>query len=170
MFRDGFAIEDIPYDVLKDTYRYWLDIRGRRRMPSRDDLNPADIVSLLPNISLVDVEHDSGRYKIRLVGTETVKVMGVDLTGRYLDELPNIERFLKDRYDWMVRERRPYLYSDKLEWADKNYYNFCSLGLPLSRDGEDVDILMYSTYYDIPAVQRSRLRDEAGPNIFFNNQ
>jgi len=158
MFRDKFSIGDIPHDILKNTYRYWLDIKGQRRMPSRADLKPAEIMPLLPYISLVNVEHDSGRYKIRLVGTETVKAMGVDLTGRYLDELPDIEKFLRDRYDWMVREKRPYLYEDRLNWAGKNYYNFHSLGLPLSRNDEDVDILMYATYYDIPTEEQSKYR------------
>ncbi len=68
-------------------------------MPSRRDLNPADIVTMLPHICLVDVDDRTKRYRIRLVGTETVKALGADITGKYLDQYPGIENHLKVRYD-----------------------------------------------------------------------
>ncbi len=150
---EKFTMDDIPHDILRDIYRYWLDIKGDRNMPCRSDLNPADIVKLLPHISLIDVEKD--RYKIRLVGTETVKALDTEITGKYLDELPLIEPYLKDRYDWMVREKRPYLVSGRLKWSCKSFLNFCSIGLPLSENGKDVGILMYGSYYQFPSDTRT---------------
>lgn len=90
------------------------------------------------------------RYKIRLVGTETVKALGKEITGKYLDELGDMEGHLKPRYDWIVREKRPYLISDRLLWAEKSYMNFCSIGLPLSQDGQNVDIILYGSCFEFP--------------------
>ena len=149
-------MDDLPNDILRGVYQYWLDMKGGCRMPSRADLNPADIVHLLPYISLVNVEPETKRYKIRLVGTETVRAMGVDITGKYLDEIPQVEIHLKTRYDWMVREKRPYIFSDKLRWSEKSFLNFFSIGLPLSENGHDVNILMYGSYYQFPDEARTK--------------
>lgn len=159
MFNDGvliddFSIDDLPNDILKDIYRYWQVMKGEHDMPGRADLHPADIVSLLPYVSLIDVEHNTQRYKMRLIGTETVKALGKDVTGKYLDELPEIERHLKVRYEWIVKNKRPYLVSDKLRWSSKSFLRFCSIGLPLSNDGQKVDIIMYGSYFQIPEEKR----------------
>ena len=147
---DNFTVDDIPHDVLKDIFHYWQVMKDERAMPSRADLNPADIVSLLPHISLVDVEHETKRYKIRLVGTETVRALGADITGKYLDELPRIEQHLKARYDWLVEKKAPYLIYDKLKWSQKSFLDFCSVGMPLSNNGRDVDIIMYGSCFHLP--------------------
>ncbi|PCI31949.1 MAG: hypothetical protein COB54_08730 [Alphaproteobacteria bacterium] len=146
---DKFSIDNLPNDILKGIYQYWLDMKGDRIMPSRADLHPADIVRLLPNISLIDVEPKTHRYRMRLVGSETVRAMDKDITGKYLDELPEIERHLKERYDWIVRQKRPYYISDKLLWSKKSFLTYYSVGLPLSNDGQNVDIIMFGSYYHL---------------------
>lgn len=162
---DDFSMDDLPNDILKGIYRYWLTIKQDRLMPNRADLNPSDISSLLPYLNLVDVKHDTQRYKMRLVGTETVKALGKDITGKYLDELPEMECYLKERYQWIVRERRPYVVSGKLRWSQKSYMNFCSIGLPLSLTARNTDILntdilntdiiMYGSYFELPVEKRA---------------
>ena len=128
-------------------------------MPSRADLDPVDIVRLLPYLTLVDVLSDSGRYKFRLIGTETVKTLGKDLTGKYLDEMPEIERYLKVRYDWLVKEKRPYFIFDKLKWSSKSYIEYYVLGLPLSHNGRDVNMFLFGTWYQFPNDPRTSFYD-----------
>lgn len=152
---ENFCIDDIPNDILKDIYQYWLVMKGDRDIPSREDLHPSDIVSLLPYISLINVEHNTQRYRMRLVGTETVKALGKEITGKYLDEIPEIETHLLDRYNWIVKEKRPYIISDKLRWSSKSFLRFCSVGMPLSGNGGKVDIIMYGSYYEIPSEERT---------------
>lgn len=151
MLIDNFKLETIPHSKLRDIYQYWLDKRGDRLMPLRSDISPMDIPRLLPNITLVTVVHDTNRYKMRLVGGEIANMMGGDVTGKYLDEMPEIEKYLKARYDWIVKAKRPYIYSDQLNWAGKKHLNFHSIGLPLSLDGETVDILLYYTHFEYPS-------------------
>lgn len=152
---DNFSVDDLPNNILREIYQYWLDMRGNRPIPSRADLDPADIVRLLPHISLIDVESETGRYKMRLIGSETVKAMGLDVTGKYLAEFPLIEQMLKNNYDWLVKEKRPYINFDKLKWSKRSYMDYYALGLPLSGNGKDVDMLMFGMYYQFPNDERT---------------
>lgn len=154
MLTKNFTVDDLPNSILRNIYQYWINIKGERSMPSRADLNPADIVKLLPHINLIDVEHETGRYKMRLIGTETVKAMGLDVTGKYLDEFPLIEQVLKKNYAWLVREKCPYINFDKLKWSSKSFMEYYALGLPLSQNGKDVNILMFGMYYQFPKEKR----------------
>jgi hypothetical protein len=67
-------------------YRYWDGKRRGRRMPSRADLDPAEIVPLLPGVMLVDVVADARRFVYRLVGTREVTMRGRDPTGKAVSE------------------------------------------------------------------------------------
>jgi hypothetical protein len=154
-----FGMDDLPNGIMRDIYQYWQDIRGDRNMPSRADLIPENIVRLLPHLTLVDVEEKTGRYKFRLIGTETVKTFGKDVTGKYLDEMPEVERYLKVRYEWLVREKKPYFIFDKLKWAQKLYLDYYVLGLPLSQNGHDVTMFLFGTYYQFPNVARTDYYD-----------
>ena len=152
---EDFTFDDLPGSKLKAVYQYWLDVKGDAAMPTRVDLNPRDMAEFLSHISLVDVEHDTGRYKFRLIGTESVRAVGFDPTGKYLDEVPLMEGHLKPRYDWLVKTKRPYIVADKLNWSEKSYLDFFSIGLPLTRDGKRVDILMYGSLYSLPKDNNS---------------
>jgi len=147
---NNFVIDDISDNTLKDIFAYWLAMKDALIMPSRRDLNPADIVALLPHISLIDVGSPSGRYRIRLLGTKVVEALGKDITGKYIDECPDIETCLKPRYDWIVENKRPYLIFDKLKWSHKSFLEFCSVGMPMSSDGRQVDIIMYGSCFYFP--------------------
>ena len=98
MLNKKFTRDDLPNPIMRDIYQYWLDMKGDRLMPSRADLNPIEITKLLPHLSLIDVEHKTGRYKFRLIGTETVNVLDMDPTGKYLDEIPQIEVCRRGRH------------------------------------------------------------------------
>ncbi len=150
---DNFDVDDISNDILRDIYQYWIVMKGDSSMPSRADLNPCDIVSLLPYVSLIDVEHQTQRYRMRLVGTEIVRAFDKDITGKYLDELPKMEHYLKARYEWIVREKQPYFITDELHWSSKSFLNFCSVGMPLSNDGRDVHMILFGTYFEAPDDQ-----------------
>jgi len=156
MLNGNFVIGDLPNDVLRDIYRYWLDIKGKRRMPSSGDINPDDIVRLLPYISYIDVEKSPCRYKMRQIGAQTIKAMTIDVTGKYLDEYPFVEGTLKKNYDWLVEKKRPYLNFDKLKWSSKSFLEYFALGLPLSSDDKNVDMLMFGMYYQFPKDIRTK--------------
>jgi len=150
MLKENFAIDDLPNDVLRGIYQYWMDKRGERRMPSCEDINKVDIPQLWSHINFIEVDREQGRYRCRRAGSETVRAMDIDFTGKYLDELPYIELMLKDKYDRLVEKKKPYFNFDKLKWSNKSYLNYYALGLPLSDEDREVNMVMLGLYYLSP--------------------
>ena len=55
-------------------------------MPSRAEIEPTEIPTLLPYLALIDVELNPRRFRWRLVGTHITGAMGYDYTRFYFDE------------------------------------------------------------------------------------
>jgi len=151
LFSDEIVIDDLPCEHLREIYQYWLKIKGPRHMPARADIKPKEIVSLLPHLSMIDVEHDPVRFRFRLVGTETVRAMGMDVTGMYTDMNPATEK-LNKRYKWMLKNKQPYLYKSKLSWTERDFLDYYALAMPLSDNGEDINIILYGMHYTFPGL------------------
>lgn len=134
--------EDLRSDKLRWLLDFWNELRGTREMPARADFSPADMVSCLPNISLVDVEYNPQRFRTRLVGTGIVEESGIDLTGKYYDQMPNPEGIIS-RGAWVVKNRKPcYATGLPLVWASRDFNSYSVLVMPLSGDGNQVDMLL----------------------------
>lgn len=73
-------------EILDRTYAYWRGKRQGDRLPSRGDLDPAEIPRLLPNLFLIDVLRDPLRFRYRLIGTAITERFQRDSTGRLIDE------------------------------------------------------------------------------------
>jgi hypothetical protein len=65
---------------------YWQGLRAGRERPSRADIDPADIIDLLPWFYIVDCI-DPAESIIRLAGTALRTLYGMELTGRRTQEL-----------------------------------------------------------------------------------
>ena len=124
-------------------YDYWNRIRGDRPMPSRRDIRPRDIQSLLPHIFLVDVLREPMRFRIRLAGTEVNSRFGEELTGQALEEIDlgtEAPRGL-EIYAATVTEREPTLSMADYTRADGRPMRYRRLLCPLSTDGYVIDML-----------------------------
>jgi CheY-like chemotaxis protein len=75
--------------TLRRLYRYWLDKRGERPWPDRRAIDPAELKEILPNLAIIEIvgAANEPRFRYRLVGTAIVDAYGVDLTGRFVDEM-----------------------------------------------------------------------------------
>lgn len=149
-------------------FYYWRRKRAGRTMPSRADIDPTEIPKLLPDLMLVDVLGD-GRYRYRLIGTENARAHGMNATGRYLDEvLPGAEykAHVTGLYDECVREGRP-VYSECLFLSSQRQAperHTKVLFLPLSEDGETVNIVMVvQVFLYVAQVSRDRHFLDAPP-------
>jgi len=82
--------ETLP-DVLAKFEAYWWQISDAELgMPYRRDFDMAAIAPLLSHIAILDLEHDEDgatRYRYRFAGTWHLENFGVELTGRYIDDL-----------------------------------------------------------------------------------
>ena len=142
---------DVRSTMVRTLLRWWLE-RCAGDIPDRADLDPADLKPLLPNLFVVDVEHEPFRIRYRLVGTRAIEVTGYDITGHYLDDLlagdasePWIEH-----YHTAYRTRRPVFGAvDALTRSGGRFvYEF---GLfPLRKGGTAVDqFVAIEDYFDL---------------------
>lgn len=133
---------------LQELHALWTRLRGARRMPSRGDFDPLEVPRLLSRIYLVDCLPENPperRYRVRLQGTEEVRTLGADWTGRFLHEVA--DRETADRLvavaELVATSRQPRMSTGALYWIPETpFYHFESLLLPLSPDDDVVNMIL----------------------------
>lgn len=137
--------------VLRQGYEAWTAARGARPMPSRRDLDPVALPrALLSHILLVDIEREPVlRFRWRLIGTHVTERLGRDSTGRYWDELyaDNVRKALMTGPLWAMERCRPIRTLGYSPVEGKGHMRSENLELPLSEDGETVNMIMTVTDY-----------------------
>ncbi len=141
----------------KTLYDYWCNRSGPGAIPGRGDISPAGFPALLPTISLLDVEHTTDRYKVRLAGTGLRDIYSHELTGRYLDEF-----YMGCKSDYwlsvchrLVERRRPAQGAVQMSFKSREQMVQFWLRLPLSGDGERVNmILCYDVFLSVQKARR----------------
>ncbi len=75
---------------LGDMLAYWKAKRQGGQLPGRADVSPAELVSHLPRLALLNVTgegRDAASFNVRLSGTGIDDLLGHDHRGQRLDEL-----------------------------------------------------------------------------------
>ncbi len=136
-------------EALRPLYLYWLAVRGEKLIPSRADIDPVTIPrELLPNIVLMDIILSPLRFRYRLMGTAITEMLGVDWTGRYVDELPG--GGVHEQCAETLKAGKPGVYFSDQRRYDPNLMQHKSLRyerllLPLSDGGQSVTMLLGGT-------------------------
>ena len=145
----------LEYDGLGDLLRYW-QLVGHGGVPSRADIDPADIPKLLSNIILIDVHRAPIRFRARLCGTEIDRLCGRNFTGCYLDDMTvgYFERDILLDYAEVVLHKKPKVARRSILTASNSWLHYQRLLLPLSTDGWDVDKLIGAVYGESAADVR----------------
>lgn len=128
---------------LETLYAYWVRRCGGRPMPCRADIDPRDIVSVIPLVFIADIFQPL-RFRFRLVGTVICSRWNEDLTGKWLDELAfDGERdAVLEQYAAVARTGLPRLDNEEFVNEDSRYLHYKRLLLPLSEDGQTPDRLI----------------------------
>ena len=142
------TIEQLAADTLHPKIRrmhdYWLSKRAGRLMPSRSDVDPLELRDCLGNLCLVDVTGDAApRFRFRLDGSNLVLSTGFDMTGKFLDEMPDeaYRGFVTAIYRRVIETRAPVFVVNQEDW--KGYdLQVNSVTMPLSSDGARVDAIL----------------------------
>lgn len=126
---------------------YWQHKRpAPDRLPRRADIDPLELGrELLPYVALIEVADGGARFRFRLVGTRLSADAGLDLTGRFIDEV-NPSRdyadYIGGLYRLTLRERRP-TYSETRYLAESGRTGYTRrLLCPLAADGQTVDMFV----------------------------
>lgn len=144
--------------ILYSIFQYWHARMHDRRLPARGQIFPAEIPNLLPFLFLADVEGESG-IRLRLIGTHIERLLGCDLTGCVLDARDGFHTAFgmqRDFYDaaaqkLVIGSTHELYYDTALETGIRDQcladniepimLRYDRLILPLSRDGQRVDML-----------------------------
>ncbi|MFD2261739.1 PAS domain-containing protein [Lacibacterium aquatile] len=150
---------DVCSPRIRRFYSYWESRRNGRLMPTRGDINPADIADLLPYIVLTEVLNEAPYLIYRLVGTKQVAMRGRDPTGMPVisNHLGHHIAFAPDEiilnYRFAIEKRQPIYDYYPLTGPDTGDTSFeagpvkeiGTLLLPLSADGERVNMVICCT-------------------------
>jgi hypothetical protein len=134
---------------LRRLYDYWEAKRGERVAPTRRDINPVEIPDLLGCVNIYEVREDPRDFKIRLNGSEVAEMLGRDITGKYCSTVisgPDAVR-CKAAFNICVDRRSPAIVETSLAFSDKPYITQTMIVLPLSSDGERVDMIITAHSY-----------------------
>lgn len=144
--------------ILSGVMSHWLGFVGHKGYMARADLDPCDIVPLLPHIGLIGVLPDGFRY--RLIGTHMNAMFGNDFTGGHLMDVKagRYAMFLRDLYRLCTEQRMPVLNESVFEYHDKPTLSIKRMVLPL-RPASDapVNMLLFANTF--------RTRTLEDPNV-----
>ncbi len=130
-------------NLIEQGLDYWDGKRRGRRMPARRDIEPTEILDLLPYVVLIDVEREPLDFRYRLVGTAVAARFGHDRTGERFSALPQQSRG-SDVWNTAVRileERRPIVSHVPYVGFNRWVHNYRDISMPLSEDNEVVNMI-----------------------------
>lgn len=123
---------------------YWQEKRGARCMPARGDIDPVEIVDILPHVILFEVERNPPDFYYRLLGTKMDEHMNGSYTGMRMSEIAH-QRPPSRIWTCLetVRDSKEPLSSD-IPYVGKNKDFLVSedLIMPLSDDGDQVNMIL----------------------------
>jgi hypothetical protein len=129
----------------------WEVRRHDREFPSRADFTPHDFQYLIGNLSLLDVRYDPLRFRYRVHASNLARRIGMELTGKWVDEIPNPVHAdgARTHFTEVIERRTPIVYRRDHEFVIDNLPHDCEiLALPLAADGRTIDMLMSAFVWD----------------------
>ncbi len=147
---EGFEQKLIGSNLL-GLYQYWRSIHREGISPQRIDFDPLDIHRLLPHIYLCEIQKD-GRYFFRTAGTATRALFNVELSGKYLEEIPEVLVVTRAMRSYkIIRDtKKPWLSNVTFTFEMSPDYHYARLTLPLTNDQGIVTHLLGGIELDDP--------------------
>jgi hypothetical protein len=143
-------MEAIEHPKLRQLFDYWESKRGGRKMPSRADIDPLDLGFIIGNLILVDVIAEAPLgFRIRLHGTNLSERVGYELTGKMLEEMPQVEfsELTRLSFTKVSNTGRP-LHARRDRMLDGKARRYETIVLPLSSDNAVVEMILCGLIYD----------------------
>jgi hypothetical protein len=133
---------------------YWRSKCVGGALPSREAIDPTEIIVHLPWLFMADVIDGGADYRYRLIGTSIVSANYRDVTGRSFRELyadPVKLHAARIGFDLALRTGAPAYTQGRAFWRpDWTYDHFEAAFLPLSADGKAVNIILGEIAYLTP--------------------
>jgi hypothetical protein len=124
-------------------YAYWNEVRGQRVAPHRFEIEPARIVSILPETFILE-RIDTTTYRFRLAGTRICEQFGVEFRGtNFLDLWTARDRHTLERQLSNITEHAAVgVLNFEVSTADHRSVQFEVVLLPLVHTATSVNRLL----------------------------
>lgn len=124
-------------------FDYWNQKRGSKALPARDDIDPSEILKILPHVFLLDVRPEPLDFRYRLIGNKMDEHMTGSYTGLWMSEIPHQKAPSRI---WascrqVVEQKQPLSSDTPYVGKHKEFLTTEDLIMPLSDDGEQVNML-----------------------------
>ena len=148
----------------RQLYDYWVAKCAGGAFPQRRDVNPAHFPRLLPFISIIEVEAQTGRFKVRLAGTRLREVYDRETTGLYLDEIDwgDKHEYWMASYAHLMKDGRPAQGTIRGPRVQKEHLVQYWLRLPLSLGDASVGMILCYDAFLPAAEEEAHIASAAG--------
>lgn len=148
----GFRkLGDLSDPLVLHMLDHWRSKCDGRAMPRPEDINPAEIARYLPNLLMLQVDHEPFDLTYRLMGEEVVHSHGGNFRGRSVKSLdqerPNFGTMLFSFYKYIADICRPIGAGGNLLFMGRGHMTFESVYMPLSGDGIRTTRIMGASSY-----------------------
>jgi hypothetical protein len=139
---------------LQAVLEFWRAKRAELgRLPRRADIDPNALRSHLGRLFLIDVLPGAADFRFRLIGSKLAHRYGRDSTGKLLTEcFPGESRpvgeWLRGCYRTVALRKIPVLTRAPLVQTGREFTQAVAIHMPLSEDGEQVNMIFGSTEFD----------------------
>jgi len=142
------------HPLVRQFYDYWLSVAPPGVLPGRQHVAPEKMAPWLSRLWLLDVHRNPLRYRCRLAGSDMVRSIGQEVTGRWLDEVHPLSASdprSRGRFRFVTELGRPAWRRGTPRWARQPEFKIIeSLLVPLAADGRSVDkIMAISVTFDV---------------------
>ncbi|HVO17047.1 MAG TPA: PAS domain-containing protein [Alphaproteobacteria bacterium] len=134
---------------LRGLYQHWKSKRGRRPYPKWSDFDPLELRPWLGLINVVEVEPATRRFKFRIFGQSGASLLGVELTGRYADELRDyvVDTVLAD-YTTLIETGKTIYKVREIGMPGGRTMRLMRLLMPLSARGDALDMILSAIRFE----------------------
>lgn len=134
---------------LEALHALWASRRPEGRLPARADFDVIELAPWLGNLNVVEVIDGGRDFRYRLHGTNLVRILGMELTGRRVSELPAaMQGTILDEHRQVLAGREPCWFTRIRFNRDEDHLRVAKLALPLAADGHSIDRLLLGLYLD----------------------
>jgi hypothetical protein len=140
---------------------YWNAKRGDRAMPSRGDIRASELKEHLGWVMLVEVLPNITDFRYRLMGTLVTQYFFKDSTGRTVKEIyagvnEAAGKGVSAIFRKCARDKAVVHVRGNSGWLGRGYEPFECICLPLSDDGETVNMILHAFVFDKSSVMLAR--------------
>ena len=150
------GLKDAESAPVRQGIAYWRRIRGSRRFPSRSDVAPREIASILRHAVLMRVVDNGADYEYRIVGDAHTVAHGFCMQGKLLSQMdehaPGYGAVLRTIYEPVVSQRVAFGLRGWIARGEEEpeFIHSESVFLPLGPEDETVDHILNFSAYILP--------------------